>query len=529
MSESSEYFTVRILNHAGNTALDENNIFLSVYTLKSSVNGANQNQYMMSFKDGIGSFVDVDGDTYSRNYAFPLSDFKVSGKEYYEMKFPPVASTRVYICCGQKKIFQIKTGIDVPFTINLFTFGDTQTNPELNKVFDYFEVTWDNVRTPNTDAWIDTSAVDAVGLSLKLTEKEDSKGLYASRAAVHKLCKDRFTGDWAPCFQYYPSADDPQSLVRILSPMHVDKTSKLASSYLDQYIDFVWWYYRKKGGKSLKMDCSILKSDKDFNPKPTNYIFTGCVENDEFVFTNGEDGFELRTKKPSTMDVWSCDGNLPTENHKLEAPINSNMAALLNRALLPNAGQTISSDFYNDPDVADLFYLNNSYFVDPDVNTLNYDDIKADLDAGKSFFNLYAKTLHDSSITKHGLYAFPYDDVGGSESMFNAQPDVPAVITINDMSNLKLPPAREELTSYKVKFGIPSVDKCYYYDTSKSAYVEVTVDSEVTLPNEFKMKFGPSGSEQVYNMNLNEWSFGGLPAAVIFNGENAYISLPQIN
>ncbi len=78
---------------------------------------------------------------------------------------------------------------------------------------------------------------------------------------------------------------------------------------------------------------------------------------------------------------------------------------------------------------------------------------------------------------------------------------------------------REAQPNWLVAFGIPAQHYCAYYANGDW---HTLTNAPVTLPNEFRVKYGlDSGSAQVYEMDVNQFSFGGLAVNCEYTGRDS--------
>lgn len=154
-----------------------------------------------------------------------------------------------------------------------------------------------------------------------------------------------------------------QNNLRIIAPGHGIDSGIFSSSYFDSYIDAVWNQY----------------ATSTLTVTTNTGSFTGQVSNGQFAFSGGVAPFN----KPSTLDVFYCNGALSAPNDGLTGPVAAVLGAGFNRStLLSDSSQpdTDPSTFYQ-------------------VAPTNY----------------YAKAMHDNMVDGKA-YGFPFDDVGGFSS-----------------------------------------------------------------------------------------------------------------
>ncbi|MCL6424449.1 beta-1,3-glucanase family protein, partial [Brachybacterium sp. JHP9] len=181
---------------------------------------------------------------------------------------------------------------------------------------------------------------------------------------------------------------------RVVNPSHLVNTTPERQTYLDPYIDNVWTKYQNE---TLTIRPIV---------EAPELSYTGQVNaSGDFVFTkhqpgNAGDGATYTVKKPSTSDVWGCDGALnaapqPTGNIETmydQGTIVRSLCADFNRGVL---GTSAVSPVADDA----LYYQAN------------------DINEGR--FNYYSKAIHDNMLEGKS-YGFAFDDVAGHESLIQS-------------------------------------------------------------------------------------------------------------
>lgn len=151
-----------------------------------------------------------------------------------------------------------------------------------------------------------------------------------------------------------------QNDLRIIAPGHGIDAGIFSASYYDSYIGAVWNQY----------------ASSTMTVTTNSGTYTGQVTNGQFVFSGGVAPFN----RPSTKDVFYCNGALTAPNDGLTGPVAAVLGAGFNRSTLLSD----SSQPNTDPGT---FYQ---------VAPTNY----------------YAKAMHDNMVDGRA-YGFPFDDVGG--------------------------------------------------------------------------------------------------------------------
>ncbi|MBL7491642.1 glycosyl hydrolase [Frankia sp. AgB1.9] len=151
--------------------------------------------------------------------------------------------------------------------------------------------------------------------------------------------------------------------VRVIAPGHGIQAGLFPATYYDSYINTVWDAYRSR---QLVVDAAARR-------------VTGTVIGDRLTFDGGVASFA----RPSSRDVFFCDGALAAPNDGVTGPVAAVLGAGFNRStLLTDAAQPDAdpSTFYGDP-----------------------------------VTNHYARVLHEQTDNGHA-YGFAFDDVAGQAS-----------------------------------------------------------------------------------------------------------------
>lgn len=285
---------------------------------------------------------------------------------------PTNVSGRIYYSVGEKMQFQIVgtdggTGLVQPAP---WADGDASAS----KFFDWTEFTYNGSEKEYPGLWLNSTQVDqfAIPATVGVTSGSgDTKTAGTMTEGGRQKVIDALANDsaWADTVV----KDDSGKVLRVLAPGHAASVGKLSSSYLDQAISDAWSAY---SSKTLTV--------APFSDRPDTK-FSGTTSGDVMTFTDGS-GAEVATfNKPSSADVWGCDGNLAAPNDDTVGPIARTLCAGLNRGTLGGS----DTEPVTDPA---QFYKNTEGL------------------------NLYAKSLH-SSMADGKAYAFAFDDVAAQASI----------------------------------------------------------------------------------------------------------------
>jgi hypothetical protein len=154
-----------------------------------------------------------------------------------------------------------------------------------------------------------------------------------------------------------------QNNLRIIAPGHGIDAGIFSPTYYDSYVNAVWNQY----------------SSNTLTVNTGSATYTGRVSNGQFVFSGGVAPFN----KPSTKDIFYCNGALAAPNDGVTGPVAAILGAGFNRStLLSSANQptTNAASFYQTAPT-----------------------------------NYYSKAIHDNMVDGRA-YGFPFDDVAGFAS-----------------------------------------------------------------------------------------------------------------
>ena len=179
------------------------------------------------------------------------------------------------------------------------------------------------------------------------------------------------------------------TVLRVLSPGKAAGAGKLSPTYLDGYITSAWDAYRSK-------TLTVVP----FGDQPSTKFF-GRTNGNDLVFTNTSGVRVASFAKPSTSNVWGCDGALQAPNDLTVGPIARTLCAALVRGTLGTVDVQPSTD-------ASQFYRNSA----PDW---------------------YARLVHQN-MADGKAYAFAFDDVGNFESLVTDGNPTSAGITLEPFS-----------------------------------------------------------------------------------------------
>jgi len=262
---------------------------------------------------------------------------------------------------------------------------ENPTDPNIDVIFDFAEFAIVEKDKPYQGIFINTTRVDLFGFPVQLT----ANGLDGFTQTVGEPLTEsrdelfaRFNAETPAEFHNLSLA--PYAPYRIMAPAHASfQTGGSNATYLDDYISQVWEQYRHQ---NLTLNLN--------NGWPT---FTGHVEGDAFIFTDGLGTYRIYGKPSTSMAMLGngylddATGTQPkTPEHDKQLQLQAQVCAALNRRVAHLAG----SQWHNS---ANFF---------PAGERANY----------------FTKFWHDHAL--NGLtYGFSYDDVGGySPSIYTPAP-----------------------------------------------------------------------------------------------------------
>ncbi|MBO9553928.1 beta-1,3-glucanase family protein [Cellulomonas sp.] len=279
------------------------------------------------------------------------------------IQLPRGISGRVYFSLGEKlKFFLTPDGLVQPAP---WSSGDANKNI----LFDWSELTYNDA-----GLWLNSSQVDMFAVPHTVTVTGAS-GTRKSGELVANGRDSTINGiaaqsGWANTVVRRSDG----TVLRVLAPGKAAGAGLLSTTYLDSYIASAWSAYT---GKTLTV--------VPFADQPGTRYY-GRTSGTVMTFTNGSGGQVAQFNRPSSADVWGCDGALLAPNDTVVGPIARTLCAALNRGTLGTVDTQPSTD-------ASQFYKSNPA-------------------------NQYARIVHQNM--KDGkAYAFAFDDVGNFESLVN--------------------------------------------------------------------------------------------------------------
>jgi Beta-1,3-glucanase/Ricin-type beta-trefoil lectin domain len=290
------------------------------------------------------------------------------------LNVPKNISGRIYFSLGEKlKFFLTPDGLVQPAPW-------AGADPNSKILFDWSEFTYND-----SGLWLNSSQVDMFALPHTVSVN----GVAGSQSTGTLVANGRdnvINGMKAAGLGGAVTTRSDGTVLRVLSPGKAADAGAISSTYLDPYITSAWNAY---AGKTLTV--------VPFSDQPNTKYF-GKTSGTTMTFTNASGAKVASFQKPSSSNVWGCDGNLGAPNDNVVGPIARTLCAALTRGTLGTVDTQPSTD-------AAQFYQNNPTDV-------------------------YAKLVH-ANMADGKAYAFAFDDVGNFESLVNDGAPTSAGITLN--------------------------------------------------------------------------------------------------
>ena len=279
------------------------------------------------------------------------------------LNVPKNIAGRVYFSLGKKLSFLLTPdGLVQPAP---WAGGDANRDT----LFDWSEFTYNDA-----GIWLNSSQVDmfAVPHTVSVTGASGTRstGTLVANGRDNVINAIKAQPGWAG--SVYTRSDG--TVLRVLAPGKAAGAGTFSATYLDSYISSAWNAYTSK-----------VLTVVPFGDQP-NTKFFGRTSGTTMTFTNTAGQQVATFAKPSSANVWGCDGALGAPNDQIVGPIARTLCAALNRGTLGTVDTQPSTD-------ASRFYQSNPT-------------------------NQYAKIVH-ANMADGKAYAFAFDDVGNFESLVN--------------------------------------------------------------------------------------------------------------
>lgn len=462
---AAAYFPVNIENQT-NIASDQN-LYVVV---KASISGKD---CIMSFDDnGKGQCEIISPDTPLNSYSYPLSKLTANeGK--ITLYLPQVDSGRIYFSLN----YPLDLHIDKKTNRIVDPDGFKPRDNNYYTLYDKVEFTFNKDGT-----WINPTAVDFFSIPITIEQKGavselNKAGLSKPRADILQQVKQQFTQydmttnhEWNHLFLSY---DD--TILRLISPgkamiKGIPNTQPFDPDYLNNesrygfsYIDNLWEYYKTH---TLQIDCSEIAPFM----KLDDYLFTGRVENDQFIFSNQSKTSTVAIAKPSLSRAFfaGAGDSFDAENNTPKAIIVRQLTSAFEVGFLPAPDKTL---------------INQEYFKTHKNHYYQNNDLWPSVDQGP-WYDLYSKALHSFN---EAIYTFAYDDALAQDGTLhdsNGNNPSPVTISLGDMSGTRIIDPYSDQNTYTVTPVIGDGSIVMYKGhqlQSNQAEQDVTIPMHVTV------------------------------------------------
>ncbi|GAA2541571.1 hypothetical protein GCM10010435_06350 [Winogradskya consettensis] len=348
---ASNLLPVKVTNNTGRS----DSVFL--YLL-----GVNLTTGKLGYVNGAGAFTAWTG---GASTPVPAPDVSIAGPgngDSTTIKMPKNLSGRLYMSFGKKLDFRLTNdGLVQPAPW-------ASADPNHDILFDWSEFTLNDSGLFLNSSQVDMFAVPHIvsvlggnGVTTKTGELKPG-----GRQKVIDTVKAQ--SDFAK--SVVTRSDG--TVLRVLAPGKAADAGLMSATYLDPYINSAWNAYTSK-------TLTVVP----FGDQPNNK-FSGRTSGNVMNFTDTTGKVVASFTKPSTANVWGCDGALGAPNDLVVGPIARTLCAAMQRTTLgtldtqPSGG---AADFYKG---------------EPS--------------------NHYAKVIHDQMVDGKA-YAFAFDDVQNQESL----------------------------------------------------------------------------------------------------------------
>jgi hypothetical protein len=274
------------------------------------------------------------------------------------IKVPKGLSGRLYMSFGKKLDFRLSTdGLVQPAP---WAGGD----PNRDILFDWSEFTLNDA-----GLWLNSSQVDMFAVP-HVVSVQGGDGRTLKTGEVKPGGRQRVIDaiKAQPGFEktVYTRADG--TVLRVLAPGKAADGGLFSATYLDPYITSAWNAYT---GRTLTV--------VPFGDRPDTRFF-GRTSGNVMNFTDASGRTVASFTKPSTANVWGCDGALGAPNDLVVGPIARTLCAALHRSTLGTLDTQPSgtaADFYQGTLTNHYSRLIHENMVDGKAYGFAFDDVQA--------------------------------------------------------------------------------------------------------------------------------------------------------
>ncbi|MFE9748564.1 beta-1,3-glucanase family protein [Saccharothrix saharensis] len=321
------------------------------------------------------------------NPPVPAPDVSIAGPANggsVTLRVPRFISGRVYMSFGEKlKFFLTPDGLVQPAPWS-------PSDPNRDILFDWSEFTYNDA-----GLWLNSSQVDMFAVPHAVTvtgaggaTKKTGELVPGGRDNV--INGLRAQAGWANSIRTRGDG----TVVRVLAPGKAADAGLFDRNYLDPYITQAWNAYTTK-------TLTVVP----FGDRPDIRYF-GRTSGTTMTFTDSAGRQVASFAKPSTANVWGCDGALHAPNDQVVGPIARTLCAALHRSTLgtidtqPGGGP---ADFYKGAITNHYSRLVHQNMVDGKAYGFAFDDVQAQ-----------ESLVHDGDPRSAGIVLTPFTGGGGT-------------------------------------------------------------------------------------------------------------------
>jgi hypothetical protein len=281
------------------------------------------------------------------------------------IRIPKNLSGRLYMSFGRKLDFRLSTdGLVQPAP---WAGGD----PNRDVLFDWSEFTLNDA-----GLWLNSSQVDMFAVPHEVNV-QGGDGRTLRTGTLKPGGRQRVIDEIRkqPGFEKTVHTRADGTVLRVLAPGKAADAGLFSATYLDPYIAKAWAAY---AGRTLTV--------VPFGDRPDTRFF-GRTSGDVMHFTDAGGRTVASFTRPSTANVWGCDGALAAPNDQVVGPIARTLCAALHRGTLGTLDTQPSgtaADFYRE-----------------------------------SLTNHYSRLIHEN-MADGRAYGFAFDDVQAQESLVHS-------------------------------------------------------------------------------------------------------------
>lgn len=475
VSAYASYLPVEIVNHT--KIADDSAVYIAIKATNPSTN----KQCLIHFdQSGHGTCDDVSAQTRFSDYSYALSSLPADGNNHV-MYLPKVNSGRIYFSIGTPmEIFIDASNPGAIAIIDPDGFKPRDVN--YYTLYDKIEFSYNDV-----GVWVNPTAVDFFSLPIQLQLKGLTSGLSQSRAAILNQVQTIFnTYDktsnkiWNNLFLNYQDEQTPKTILRVVATgkamISIPDVTPFDNFYLSNqaiygfnYIDTLWNYYQTH---TVTIDCSELKNNPQAPPLD-NYIFTGSVINNQFIFSNQTHSKTIIMNKPLSMPFFAGAGLLSNDDEKNNTPgaiIVREFTSAFVVGLLPAP---------NDTTLGKEYFIKNKFAYFSDNALLQPKPVQG------PWYDLYSKALHSFGSTQP-IYTFAYDDAldqDGTLTDSNTEAPSTLTVTLGDLTGTQIPAPFHDETKYSITVMIGNHSNVKYIVDPHDRTKDIPLQSGQTLAN----------------------------------------------